>query len=388
MDFNQRALDKLTTPGNFWDPSTPGLVLRINGKSKSWSFVYRVGGRAAKKKWLKIGDFKDLPLNRAQVQVRAYRVQVEAGIDPGAAIKAAESIGMTIEKLAEKFQAEYLPKKSLSTQTGYAGLIRNYILPGLGQVEVAKLTRDQVTTWHGSINYQNAANRALACLSSMMTRAIDIYKVRETVNPCLKVERNPEEPRMRDITKAELAAIGKACKDLQGTHSLFALAAVRMVILTAGRVSEVIALRRDGDVHLEEGYALIRDHKGRKASGAKRMELAPAAIKLLQTLPEEAGNPYYFPGQKKGEGFTRSGLHKTWMAVCESAKVKDLHLHDSRSLAASEAEEQGLNPKTGAAILGHKDVRTTNKHYTRVRSAKTRSGAEAVFGPIAEALGE
>ena len=388
MDFNQRALDKVTKPGNYWDPATPGLVLRISGRSKTWSFVYRVGGRAAKKRWLKIGNYSDLPLNRAQAQVRAYRVQVEKGIDPGDAIKAAETIGMTIEKLAQKFQAEYLPKKSLSTQTGYAGLIRNYIIPSLGQVAVAKLTRDQVTTWHRGIKYQNAANRALACLSSMMTQAIYTYEARETVNPCLRVERNPEEPRMRDITKTELAAIGKACKDLQGIHSIFALAAVRMVILTAGRVSEVIALRRDGDVHLEEGYALIRDHKGRKATGAKRMELAPAAIKLLKNLPEESGNPYYFPGRRKGLGMTRNGLHKTWLAVCESAKVKDLHLHDSRSLAASEAEEQGINPKTGAAILGHRDVRTTNKHYTRVRSAKAKSGAEAVFGPIAEALGE
>ena len=85
---------------------------------------------------------------------------------------------------------------------------------------------------------------------------------------------------------------------------------------------------------------------------------------------------------------TRSGLHKTWLAVCEYAKITDLHIHDSRSLAASEAEEQGIAPKTGAAILGHKDVRTTNKHYTRVRSAKVKSGAEAVFEPIAEALGE
>jgi integrase len=70
---------------------------------------------------------------------------------------------------------------------------------------------------------------------------------------------------------------------------------------------------------------------------------------------------------------TRGGLHKVWLEVCARAGVEDLNIHDFRSLAASEAEAQGLGPKTGAAILGHKDIRTTLKRYTRAR--KTREAA-------------
>ncbi len=64
--------------------------------------------------------------------------------------------------------------------------------------------------------------------------------------------------------------------------------------------------------------------------------------------------------------------------------MEDLNIHDLRSLAASEAEAQGLGPKTGAAILGHKDIRTTLKHYTRAR--KTQEAAAKVAAPIARAL--
>ena len=58
MGYNQRTLEKLTEPGTYWDPATPGLVLRIRESgAKSWYFVYRLGGRAARKQWLKLADF-------------------------------------------------------------------------------------------------------------------------------------------------------------------------------------------------------------------------------------------------------------------------------------------------------------------------------------------
>jgi integrase len=387
MDYTQRGLERLMTPGNHWDPVTPGLVLRVRESgAKAWSFVYRMGGRASKKQWLKLGDFSVLPLNRAQKRARDLRVQVENGIDPKKAIEEAANEGLTIEGLAEKFRAEYIPGKSTSTQEGYGSALDKYILPDLGRLSVKAITRDQIGKWHKKIEKPIAANRALAVLSCMMTLAIEEWEIREGVNPCLNVSRNPENPRLRDITKAELAAIGQACKDLAGEHSLYALAAVRVVLLCWGRVSEVLGLRRDRDTFLEEGYAMIRVHKTRGSSGDKRLELPPPAVKILRGLPKEKDNPHYFPGRAKGESLTRNGLHKTWLAVCEKAGIKDLHLHDSRSLAASEAEAQGINPKTGAALLGHKDARTTAKHYAKVR--KAREAAASVSAPIAEALGE
>lgn len=385
MEYTQRNLAK-AVPDDYWDPNTPCLVLRVTkAGSRTWYFVYRMGGRSAKKKWLNMAPFDALPLNRARKQANEHRVKVSNGIDPAQAIKEAETQGMTVEKLAKKFREEYLPKKSKSTKESYAAAIEKYINPGLGKREAAKLTREQVETWHRSIGKPIAANRALAVLSVMMTQAIDVWEIRRSPNPCLRVERNPENPRLRDITTAELMAIGNACRELAGQHSLYAIAAVRATLLCWGRVSEVLGLRRDRDTFLSEGYAIIRDHKAKKA-GPKRLELPPAVVKILEELPEEKGNPYFFPGRESGRPFTRHGLYKLWSAVCEKANVQDLNIHDSRSLAASEAEGQGINPKTAAAILGHKDARTTSKYYTKVR--KAREGAAAVSAPIAAALGE
>ena len=81
---------------------------------------------------------------------------------------------------------------------------------------------------------------------------------------------------------------------------------------------------------------------------------------------------------------TRDGLYKVWADVCEQGQVVDLNLHDFRCLAASEAEAQGINPKTASVILGHADVRTTMKHDTRAR--KTQEAAAKVAAAIARAL--
>jgi integrase len=100
----------------------------------------------------------------------------------------------------------------------------------------------------------------------------------------------------------------------------------------------------------------------------------------------DALDKYILPklGKISVRTLTRDGLHKVWMAVREKAGLEDLHIHDFRSMAASESEAQGINPKTAAAILGHADVRTTLKHYTRARN--TQEAAARVAAPIAKAL--
>jgi integrase len=65
-------------------------------------------------------------------------------------------------------------------------------------------------------------------------------------------------------------------------------------------------------------------------------------------------------------------------------RSENLHIHDFRSMAASESKAQGINPKTAATILGHADVPTTMKHYTRARN--TQEAAAMVAAPIARAL--
>jgi len=88
-------------------------------------------------------------------------------------------------------------------------------------------------------------------------------------------------------------------------------------------------------------------------------------------------------GGFRNRPMTRDGLHKTWMAVREKAGIEDIHIHDFRSLADSEAEDQGIAPAARAVMLGHTEA-TAKKHYTKARRVK--EAAAMVSAPIARAL--
>lgn len=389
--FDQKSIKALKAASQtltLSDPKTPGLVVRVTaGGSKTYYFIYRMGGRATPKKWLKVGTVDALPLVRAQELARAYRTQVDSGEDPGEIMKAKAVIGKTICDLASQFELNYVTDLSPKTQEDYKRIIKLHILPHLGKIAIAELDRPQIQAWHSKISGSRTANLSLAVLSCMMTQAM-LWGLRtEGLNPCSHVSRHPEIPRSRDIRSSELEAIGKALKALEGSHSVWALAAIRMSALCWGRISEVLGLRRDRDCHLDEGYAVIREHKTSRNSGPKTIELAPQAIDILRALPEQKGNPFYFPSPKVKDGpLTRHGVYKTWRAVCALAEIDDLHIHDFRSLAASEGEAQGVSPKTMAYLLGHSDPRTTLKHYAKVRKGKASEVASQLASNISAAL--
>ena len=389
--FDQKGLAAIrpgATTLTLSDPKTPGLVLRVTPTgSKVYYLTYRMGGRGTKKQWLKLGTFAELPLNRIQEKARACRAQVDAGEDPAAILKAKTVAGTTVAKLAETFEKDYLPHLAPKTQQDYRGSIKVHILPALGEIPVIDLDRAQIKAWHMKIAKPRAANLALAVLSSMMTQAM-LWGIRpEGLNPCSYVERNPENPRARDVQVKELKAVGDALRQLKGVHSPWALGAIKVAALCWGRISEILSLRRDRDQFFDEGYAVIRDHKTSRKKGSKDLTLIPEVIEILNALPEVKGNPYYFcSSQSEGEPLSRHSLHHTWLAVCKKAGVKNLHIHDFRSLAASEGEAQGVPLKTMASLLGHSDTRTVLQHYTNVRRGGAMDAAMKIAAPIAKAL--
>lgn len=249
-----------------------------------------MGGRGTPKCWIKIGDFTSIQLNQAQTKAREYRSQVDQGVDPRLALLEAANRGETIATLSKRFLAEHEVKQSKSTQQGYRLTLDTHILPKLGRIPVRKLTREQVQDWHAGIEGKIIANRALALLSKMMTLA-DLWRVRtDGVNPCRHIERSTEMPRARDVSMKELNAIGEAIRALEGERTPWALAAIRTIIPCWARVSEVLSLKRGPDVLLDEGYAMIRDHKTKRKVGAKRLEFSPPVVRTLRSLPQDGDN--------------------------------------------------------------------------------------------------
>jgi len=425
IPFNQKSLAALRPDPqnpevvNLSDTKANGLCFRMTkAGAKSYHFVYRMRGGDHKVRWLTIAKFEDMPLERARQLATKYRGWIDEGINPKEKILQTATVGVTVADAAKKFMAEYATPANLKPKTisDYAKAIEKHILPTLGGRKIKDLNYEILTAWHRGIpdkkgNGKVAANRALRTLSSICTQAEGWEYIPIGGNPCKLVRMFPEVARQRDIQREELDAIGKAINELSATETIlkkrddggkfssteeerysaniWGLAAIKVIALCAGRINEVLHFRRDRDVFLDRGYAIIREHKTSGAIGQKRMEFPSAAVEILSTLPEMEGNPWYFPrADSVEEPLTDSAVRNIWNKICEMAGVKDLHLQDFRSFAASESHEQDLDIETASKILGHKDSRTTAKHYLKVRMSKVTEAVEKVSAPIAKAFGK
>jgi integrase len=351
--------------------------------------VYRMGGRGSKVKWLRIGRFEDWPLVRAREYARAYRAQVDAGIDPAKALEEKKVSGVTVAEVFERYFREYAPTQLRPWSIRiYHYLADKYLLPAFGKTSAVELNREIVTRWYASKPPQTVMNRALALLSSVCTQC-EIWGLRpDGSNPCRHIKKNRELPRLRDIQPEELRAIGAAIKQLEDTHehNVWALAAIKVIALCAGRVSEILSLKYDSDLRLDEGYALLREHKTSRESGAKYLELPPKAIEIIKALPVQSQSQWVFPSQHRSDHLSYTAILRLWTKICRAANVRNLHLHDFRSFAASEGLEQGVDARTTAKILGHASSQTTEQHYLRVRKRKTAEAAEKISQAVVKAF--
>jgi integrase len=423
IPFNHKSLDALRQDAmnpevvNLSDPKTRGLWFRMTKTGvKTFSFVYRMRATGAKVEWLTIAQFDDMPLERVRQLAVRYRGWIDEGINPKEKLRQKVTPGLTVADVAKRFLEEYATPINLKPKTilDYGKTIDNHILPALGKKKIKDLNFEILSAWHKGIPSKNgrgkvAANRALRTLSSICTQAEGWEYIPVGANPCKLVKMFPEVARQRDIQPEELNAVGDALNKLYASKTLqkrrdsggkysstedernsaniWALAAIKIIALCAGRINEVLHFRRDADVFLDKGYAIIREHKTSGSVGIKRMELPNAAVEILKVLPEMRGNPWYFPrADSTDEPITDSAVRKVWNKICTMAGVEDLHLQDFRSFAASESHENDLDILTASKILGHKDSRTTEKHYLKVRMSKVTEAAEIVSAPVAKAF--
>ena len=91
------------------------------------------------------------------------------------------------------------------------------------------------------------ANRCLALVSKMFNLA-ELWGWRpENSNPVRHIEKYKEVKRERYLSGEEFARVGDvlARAEWEGTESIFALAAIRLLIFTGARLGEILTLRWD-----------------------------------------------------------------------------------------------------------------------------------------------
>jgi integrase len=161
-----------------------------------------------------------------------------------------------------------------------------------------------------------------------------------------------------------------------------AVRAIRLLIFTGARVSEILSLRWE-HLDLEAGRAHLPDSK----TGKKVIQLpAPALEVLAEAERPTSGRGYVIRGRDgRDPEVPLVNIKDPWATICEAAGLQSLRLHDLRHAFASAAVNDSLSLPIIGALLGHRETRTTQR-YAHLADDPQRPAAAQVAGRIAQAM--
>lgn len=382
--LGKRAVDALQPkdkPYIAYDRDLAGFGLRVMPSGvKSWVAEYRPdgGGRGVAKKRVTLGKVGALTPDQARRAASELLARVTLGADP-AAEKADRRDAPTVGGLIDAFIAEHVEGKlkPASAISAKAGLER--LRAAHGALKAEALARAQLALLHSSMRttpYQ--ANRHLAAWRKMYAWAETRGLVPEGFNPARKIQPFREQSRERYLSTDELARLGDALRlcEQEGVDP-GAVAAVRLLILTGGRLQEI--LRAKWSQIDERGVLWLADSK----TGKKPVYLSAAAQAVLAGLPRISGNPYVIAGARAEQ--PRADLNKPWARVKRVAGLDGVRLHDLRHSFASVGAGASLGLPIIGKLLGHSQAATTQR-YAHVGADPLRRAADTIGATIAAAM--
>lgn len=216
-------------------------------------------------------------------------------------------------------------------------------------------------------------NRDLNYCNAAYNRALRKKLVKE--NPFVGFDKFKEEPRTRYLTEAEMAKLLGQCEDLMRDVVLTA-------ILTGLRKQSILRLHAD-QIDFEQSCIHItgEDLKNGKSIS---VPIPPNLSDILREKVKASRSGYVFENPETGKPFT--DMKRAWRKAVKAAGLKDLRFHDLRHTFATYALLNSRDLRTVQELLGHKDMRMTQR-YTHVLDKQKRAVASQVSAYVDKALG-
>ena len=381
--ISKRTVDGLAVGDRdavFWDRELSGFGVRVY---PSGAKVYVVQTRAlGKSKRVTLGRHGVISADQARRKAAMIIARIKAGEDlsPPSSVTVAK---LTVADLAERYLKEHAEVHCKPrTKEAYRWLVTKFVLPELGKLAICEVEREHIAALHyrhRETPYQ--ANRILEVARKMFGLAEAWGLRRDGGNPCRFVQKYKEQKRERFLSDHEFRRLGRVLAEVEadGSETLAAVTAVRLLMLTGCRLNEIQTLRWE-DVDLAAGELRLRDSK----TGARMVPLSKAATAVLATLPHDPNNPWVIAGRKPGAHLT--DLQHPWRRIRARAELDDVRIHDLRHSFASRALALGESLPMIGKLLGHTQVQTTARYAHLANESVKVSGSRIADSISADIL--
>jgi len=296
-----------------------------------------------------------------------------------------KEVNLRMSALIDRYIDEYgNQKRSADREKSILEGIRSE----LGSLFVREVDGIAVGRWYSGLTIRKklspgTAVRHFNVMHHMMEKASTIW-ARETGidhNPADQIEvRRPDDARERYLSEDELRRLKTALdekrlrlgtKDVNRTIQRMRL--IVLIALTTGmRQAEIFGLCWP-DIMFSEGLIAVRA----KLKGGK-MRYVPMTPRLAEELKMTMGNQtgVVFPLRAKAKG-SRRRLEGSFEDLLRRAKITDFRFHDLRHTFASWYMMNGGDLYELAKILGHSNIKMTERYAKLGRRHLARTGGTA-----------
>lgn len=377
--ITRSLLNKISNPDKrtyLWDDALKGFGVHLTPKgSKSYIYQYRTLTGTSRR--YKIGSYPNLSPEDARRRVLEIAAKVSRGLDPMEERKESRN-AECFKDFADRYLAEHARNHKKETSANEdERLLNTSINPVLGKKRLVEIKPKEVQSLHLKLaETPYLANRVLSLLKTMFNLAEDWGLRPNHSNPCRRIKAFKEEKRQRFLSPDELKRIWVALQELegQGKISAFAAVAIRLLVFTGARKSEVLNLQWS-EVDFENHQVNLQDSK----TGKKTIHLSTHARRLLKEIPRVEGNPFVCVGQKDNRPLT--DIKKPWRKLLDVAEIDGLRLHDLRHSFAAFAASDGQSLHMIGGLLGHTQAQTTAR-YAHLASDPLKVANERVSALI------
>ena len=263
------------------------------------------------------------------------------------------------------------------------------IREALGQSFVREVDGAAVTSWLENLTVKKGlsvgtAVRHFNVMHHMMEKASTIWSKDTGIdrNPADQVEvKRPKDERDRYLSKGELRRLQQVLdeklyrKGMQTVNRTFYR--LRLLVLTAittgMRISEIFALNWS-DILYEESLIAVRSKL--KGGQFRYAPLTPELAAEFRRCPDVLGKELIFPARRGASG-DRRRVEGSFETVLRAAKIEDFRFHDLRHTFASWYMMNGGDLYELAKILGHSNIKMTERYAKLARHHIARTGNTA-----------